>query len=141
MSGLPPKYNGVFPKDKHGTITGFSYGCRCARCNTANQDYYLEKNLQRATMWDMFIRPFKSGPCVDCGLLDPDVMTFDHIVPLNKEFQFSRSCLNKPVEEVMREIGKCELRCHNCHHRRTVAQLRTGEVRPGMQLARGKKFR
>lgn len=35
---------------RHGTISGYSYGCRCERCRKARHDYYIEheRDMRRA---------------------------------------------------------------------------------------------
>ena len=57
--------------------------------------------------------------CKDCPEKDPVVLDFDHMS--NKEHGISRmihdgTSLNKIVEE----IEKCEIRCANCHRRKTA---------------------
>jgi len=58
-------------------------------------------------------------PCVDCGECDPIVLQFDHT--RGKKFNIGdagRKGLSLPV--VLREISKCEVRCANCHQRKTA---------------------
>ena len=58
--------------------------------------------------------------CVDCGENDPIVLTFDHVRG-KKEYNISdlaRSSYN--VQTVTQEIEKCEVRCANCHMRKTA---------------------
>lgn len=61
-------------------------------------------------------------PCVDCGEPDLDVLEFDHIDPSTKE-----GVVNKlyRLEEVKREIAKCDVRCCNCHRKRHAMQRRS----------------
>src|SRR2546425_3751307 len=58
-------------------------------------------------------------PCVDCGESDPQVLDFDHLrdkrANLSALVQYAVSW--KAVEN---EIAKCEVRCANCHRRRTA---------------------
>lgn len=58
-------------------------------------------------------------PCVDCGESDPDVLDFDH--PRDKRADVSR-LIHVAVSwnVVLAEIAKCEVRCANCHRRRTA---------------------
>ncbi len=61
--------------------------------------------------------------CVDCGEKDPIVLDFDHKNPKKKY---------KPVSKLMsghwawktveKEIKKCEVRCANCHRRKTYKE-------------------
>jgi 5-methylcytosine-specific restriction endonuclease McrA len=58
-------------------------------------------------------------PCVDCGESDPVVLDFDHIA--GKSFNIAKaSWMLVSVERLLAEINKCEVRCSNCHRRRTA---------------------
>jgi len=56
-------------------------------------------------------------PCVDCGETDPIVLQFDHIKE-NKNFAIA-SAGNFVWDKIEKEIKKCEVRCANCHARKT----------------------
>jgi hypothetical protein len=57
-------------------------------------------------------------PCVDCGETDPLVLEFDHIK--DKYRTISIMVLRKyPWNKIYNEIQKCEVRCANCHRRKT----------------------
>jgi hypothetical protein len=62
-------------------------------------------------------------PCVDCGEADPVVLEFDHVRG-TKLAHVSR--LVKGAASLARlqaEIAKCDVRCANCHRRRTAGSL------------------
>lgn len=62
-------------------------------------------------------------PCVDCGVTDPTVLTFDHVRG-RKYLVISRMIVNGcGLPKIQREIDKCEVRCANCHFRKTAKQL------------------
>lgn len=62
-------------------------------------------------------------PCVDCGEADINVLHFDHVRG-NKTDNISRMLRNnKAWSKVRAEIRKCDVRCANCHMRRTVTQF------------------
>jgi hypothetical protein len=62
--------------------------------------------------------------CVDCGEADPVVLDFDHVDPARK-----RQTIYRLVHQayswrsIQAEIDKCEIRCANCHRRRTAVQF------------------
>lgn len=61
----------------------------------------------------------KANPCVDCGETDPVILEFDHISD-DKDFNLSDAA-RKGVSmgKLAKEIAKCEVRCANCHRRKT----------------------
>lgn len=65
----------------------------------------------------------KAHPCVDCGESDPVVLDFDHVTGV-KVMSIARLLGNKhTIESLLEEIAKCEMRCANCHRRKTVKQF------------------
>lgn len=94
----------------------------------SNKDYYLSKNSRntpeiRKRNKDYIIKYLLSNPCVDCGENDIEVLQFDHIDMVGSKGKrisdYSRSSINALQEE----IDKCEVRCGNCHIRRTRRQM------------------
>ena len=67
----------------------------------------------------MFVIDFlKENPCVDCGEKDPVVLDFDHM--MDKEFNISDAVHGHyGLKTIVKEISKCEVRCANCHRRKT----------------------
>ena len=58
-------------------------------------------------------------PCIDCGEKDIVVLEFDHL--REKEFDVARLVNGGATwRRVEREIAKCEVRCANCHRRKTA---------------------
>lgn len=61
----------------------------------------------------------KANPCVDCGETDIIVLEFDHI---NDDKDFSISDAPRAgysLTKLKAEIAKCEVRCANCHRKKT----------------------
>jgi excinuclease UvrABC ATPase subunit len=57
----------------------------------------------------------KEHPCVDCGNTDLRVLDFDHVRG-KKLGSISHGVKNSwPIEKLLAEINKCEVRCANCH--------------------------
>lgn len=59
--------------------------------------------------------------CKDCGERDPIVLELDHRVQSEKRFSLGRATgLGWSIERVMAEAAKCDVRCANCHRRKTA---------------------
>lgn len=64
----------------------------------------------------------KNVPCVVCGgEFPPECMDFNHINPLDKEFNVGSNIWGD-LDRLLAEIDKCEVICANCHRTRTRAQ-------------------
>jgi len=63
-------------------------------------------------------------PCIDCGNNDPVVLHFDHRNPDDKKYAISDAIYRlRSVESLKREIEKCDVRCANCHMKRSAKQF------------------
>ena len=63
-------------------------------------------------------------PCVDCGQSDVIVLDFDHRDPSTKmggPTELARK--NSNWKKIKEEIEKCDVRCANCHRRKTAKQF------------------
>lgn len=90
-----------------------------ARSGVRNQRIRAE-NRRRAWAY------LRDHPCVDCGERDPVVLEFDHIS--DKVSDVSKLISNGiPWAAIEAEIAKCEVRCVNCHMRKTA--METGVFR------------
>jgi hypothetical protein len=82
--------------------------------------YKAAKDERHKIRQNLVLELLLKKSCVDCGESDPIVLDFDHINPKKKEFCVSqgvRDC--RPIEIILEEISKCEIRCANCHRRKT----------------------
>ena len=59
-------------------------------------------------------------PCVDCGITDPLVLEFDHVRGLKVRDVTTMAHEAAREDRLRAEIAKCEVRCANCHRRRTA---------------------
>lgn len=59
-------------------------------------------------------------PCFDCGEADPLVLEFDHVRGEKRRNVTDFARTYGSWETIRAEIEKCEVRCANCHRRRTV---------------------
>lgn len=82
----------------------------------ARRDRKAAENRVRAWLY------LGDHPCVDCGETDPVVLEFDHIRDKKADVSELLSA-GLAWETVEREIAKCEVRCANCHVRRTMRQI------------------
>lgn len=104
-------------------------------CKDCNKNYF-KKNKSRLTglvitkrkeynaeRLQFTLKFLKEKGCVDCGESDPIVLEFDHvrgekINSISKMVQCAYS-----ITKIKEEIDKCEVRCANCHRRKTANQL------------------
>ena len=73
--------------------------------------------------------------CVDCREKDPIVLDFDHKKP-HKKFKSISKMLSGHYSwsAIQREIKKCEVRCANCHRRKSYIQFGYfGKTKPAFQ--------
>jgi hypothetical protein len=109
---------------------------RCRDCSRAyakrhyeaNLDYYAAKarrhkrKVQRENQRHL-LAYFDGHPCVDCGETDPVVLQFDHVRGTKTACVGVLLRNGARWEAVAEEIAKCEVRCSNCHWRRTARQF------------------
>jgi hypothetical protein len=71
----------------------------------------------------LVIEHLLTHPCVDCGQSDIRVLDFDHIrgKKINNISHMVRRG-NTKWKIVEDEIAKCEVRCANCHRKRTLGE-------------------
>lgn len=108
----------------------------CRRCRAEYGKLYYRKN--RAVLSAMHLRNRKryrarnhanvneylsSHPCIDCGEADVRVLEFDHVRE-NKEGNIGDYVRGGLAwQRILLEISKCDVRCANCHRRKTVEQF------------------
>ncbi|MDQ6675288.1 MAG: hypothetical protein M3069_31885 [Chloroflexota bacterium] len=83
---------------------------------------YHAENLRRlvAYLW--------LHPCVDCGERDPIVLEFDHRDRSTKRATVSNLMRYSAWPQIDAEITKCDVRCANCHRKRTARQIGWGKI-------------
>ncbi|MCX6754595.1 MAG: hypothetical protein NTU81_02075 [Candidatus Nomurabacteria bacterium] len=96
-----------------------------------NKNYYLEKtqrrNLELKSIMHNFVKEYLlNNPCVDCAESDITVLEFDHSKNKGIKFKAVSSLMKSryPLEKVKEEIKKCEVRCANCHRRKTAVEFK-----------------
>ena len=110
---------------------------RCKACQSeytsthyqANKSKYKKSSRKNTPVYRQRAKEFvleylKEHSCVDCGEPDPIVLDFDHVDRTTKEGHISQLVSQgNSLGRIKREIAKCEVRCANCHRRRTAKQL------------------
>ena len=94
-----------------------------------NHDFYKQRHAEsrnrlRNEKARKVYEYLKLHPCVDCGEPDPIVLEFDHKTGSDKiESVTQMITSNHSWEKISAEIQKCDVRCANCHRRRTAARF------------------
>jgi len=57
----------------------------------------------------------KDKACVDCGITNPVVLTFDHVRGTKLKEVSTMVKESWGLKAIFDEIAKCEIRCFNCH--------------------------
>lgn len=76
-------------------------------------------DINRKRVYDYLL----SNPCIDCGEDDPIVLEFDHRDDVEKIGVISTMVWDYGWKNIKKEIDKCDVRCSNCHKRRTAKQF------------------
>ena len=91
----------------------------------ANRPDYVRRaiaqtNAHRVENRQRVLDYLSTHPCVDCGTVDRRVLEFDHRDPAEKLTEVGRLVVGKRWPRVLAEIEKCDVRCVNCHRRKTA---------------------
>ena len=109
----------------------------CKQCKKLyNQDHYAktkdrwkdtraEQRESGVLKSQMFLREYLlQHPCVDCGETDLMVLEFDHLPQFQKIKDVTRLIGSNKL--LVDEVAKCEVRCANCHRRKTFERSGIG---------------
>lgn len=87
---------------------------RCTECQSAANRANQASKRKEAYCYLL------EHPCIDCGEADPVVLDFDHVRGVKKLCIGTMISRNMARKEILSEMQKCEVRCANCHRRRTA---------------------
>lgn len=98
----------------------------------ANKDKVLsqvkEANKKlRARGKEFLFNYLQEHPCVDCGEADPIVLEFDHVRG-EKIGDLKKMMYSYSIQNLQKEIEKCEVRCANCHRKATYKRRNNMET-------------
>lgn len=89
--------------------------------NKTTHGKQVRRNSQRykEQAFTFIIEYLKVHPCVDCGETDIRVLDFDHVIGI-KTYAVARLLgYHSTTNKLELEIAKCEVRCANCHRKKT----------------------
>lgn len=86
-----------------------------------NKEELIRKQKDKRNHKKKFIEQYKidNSICLDCGIsYPPHILDFDHLG--DKDFQIGGTgSKDRTLEDIVKEIAKCEIVCSNCHRHRT----------------------
>ncbi|HWH16112.1 MAG TPA: hypothetical protein VNU25_00800 [Candidatus Paceibacterota bacterium] len=87
-------------------------------------DLYAAQKRHRIKIREQLLKYLQTKNCKDCGESDPVVLDFDHKDPKNKTKGVARFLSGHySWSSILKEIDKCDIRCANCHRRKTYVQF------------------
>jgi hypothetical protein len=108
--------------------------CEVVCCNCHRRRTYRRRGVdrspgstQRITRWrrrrniEWLYSMLGASKCVDCGVADRLVLEFDHI-GRKRANVMDLAWDEYGIETIELEIANCEIRCANCHRRKTAAR-------------------
>lgn len=109
---------------------------QCKECKKVYQDNWYKSNkkihikntkagrLKSRKAARQFLNEFLlDKKCVDCGETNPIVLQFDHVKGNKIDAVSKLVTAGYSVDFIKAEIEKCEVRCANCHMKKTYTQL------------------
>jgi hypothetical protein len=119
----------VVCRNCHRRRTAARAGWHCANPEGEFPATYTQHIIRNVT----FVYGVLKSGCVDCGEADLRVLDFDHIGEKRGQVgTLARS--GASIERLRQEIAQCEIRCANCHKRRTVLRRALGRRADSIEL-------
>src|SRR5687767_6250746 len=101
-----------------------------ARYELTKDQYRLRDDALRARNKKAVRAYLASHPCVDCGESDPEVITFDHVRGKKLGNLSDMVKHSWGLKTIFEEIAKCEVRCANCHLKKTRLSVSSKAQKP-----------
>lgn len=111
---------------KRHTVCKKCYAERSNQWYQDNKESHIQNVMANKNADRVRARRFKeeylsSHPCVDCGETNPVVLDLDHV--RGKNAAVGRLVADgATIERIQREIDLCEVRCRNCHAKKTAKE-------------------
>lgn len=115
-------------------IASRSKDAKCPECKRSYDREWYAKNSKRLagpksmargvyarSVQDIIMSYLSGKACIDCGEDDPIVLEFDHREGSGKRFGIGDAA-KRSRASVIDELGKCDIRCANCHRRKTALE-------------------
>lgn len=109
---------------------GIEYQSSCKTCTRKRTREHYHKNktiyAERKVRYRKQIRKFVYNYllehcCVDCGESDPVVLQFDHVGEKTSNISLA-IWRGWSKSKLLKEIEQCQIRCANCHTRKTAKE-------------------
>jgi hypothetical protein len=126
-----------FADQQRGLLNSYCRPCHAAYRRAhylANKSDYVRRAVaqvrgRRDQNRREVVRYLATRGCMDCGNANPVLLEFDHRDPREKLMNVGRMIGSKRWPRVLAEIEKCDVRCANCHRRRTARQFEWSKAR------------
>ena len=116
-------YQKAYRKNPAGQLKTQWYKARKLLHKSSEYGLVLQIKAQRRIRErrQKILQYLQEHPCIDCSESDPIVLQFDHVRGI-KWFGVSEGLYSYNWDKINKEIKKCEIRCANCHIRKTAKQ-------------------
>lgn len=89
-----------------------------------NKNDYIKRaskrnNIQRKKNRAFISRVKSYASCADCGEANPIVLDFDHVRGEKLKNVSDMANASYSINSIKNEIRKCDIRCSNCHRKKT----------------------
>ena len=96
-----------------------TYGRRGVTRTQQSAERIKDWRIRRNFEW--LYNVLSRSQCVDCGINDPLVLEFDHI-GMKRKAVMTMAWEGYGQDTIQIEMNKCDIRCANCHRRKTLAE-------------------
>ncbi len=123
-----PKLRKYFLFRTKGNDRERSY-CSSCRGLVRNRHYVANKasyisgaKYRRNLVKESYFLWLQEHPCIDCGESDVIVLEPDHVRGTKHRSIGAMISGGEPWSTILEELGKCDVRCSNCHTRKTARE-------------------